>query len=183
MNVLDVALGLLLAASVITSFRKGLSREIVGLVSVLLALVLGIWFYGLVGAHVADYVSSRGAANLLGFLIVFAVFMIAGAVAGRVAASVFRWVGLSWLDRLMGAGFGLLRGAIITVALVTMILAFAPTPPPPSIAASRTLPYVIGTSSVLTAITPHEVKDAFQQTKEKLKKIWSDRLQRKPNDV
>ena len=45
MNWLDLVLLLIVAASVYMSFRKGLSREIIGLVSVVLALLLGIWFY------------------------------------------------------------------------------------------------------------------------------------------
>jgi hypothetical protein len=60
---------------------------------------------------------------------------------------------------------------------VTVILAFSPTPPPASIVQSKTLPYVIDTSSVLAAVTPHEVKDAFRETKEKVKKMWEDRIQ------
>ena len=71
---------------------------------------------------------------------------------------------------------GLVRGAVVAVALVTVILAFAPTPPPASIVQSKTLPYVIDTSSVLSAVTPHEVKDAFRETKEKVKKMWLDRV-------
>jgi membrane protein required for colicin V production len=107
---------------------------------------------------------------------VFGIFVITGAIVGRVLAKLFRWVGLSWLDRLLGAAFGLVRGAVVAVALVTVILAFAPTPPPASIVQSKTLPYVIDTSSVLSAVTPHEVKDAFRETKEKVKKMWLDRV-------
>jgi membrane protein required for colicin V production len=126
---------------------------------------------------VADYVSSRGVANLIGFLLVFGAFVLAGALVGRILANLFKWVGLSWLDRLLGAAFGFVRGAVIAVALVTVILAFAPVPPPPSIVQSKTLPYVIDTSSVLAAVTPHEVKDAFRETKEKVKKMWEDHVQ------
>ena len=54
MNWLDVIVLLIVAASVFTSFRKGLSREIIGLVSVVLALMLGIWFYGTAGAFLAS---------------------------------------------------------------------------------------------------------------------------------
>ncbi len=71
MNWLDVVLLLILAGSMFTSFRKGLSREIIGLVSVVLALLLGIWFYGTAGAFLLPYLSSRAAANFGGFLLVF----------------------------------------------------------------------------------------------------------------
>ena len=176
MSWLDILVFVIVGYSVIAGFGGGLARVGVGFVATVLGILFGFWFYGIAGAHLADYVSSRAIANLLGFLFVFGIFVITGAIVGRVLAKLFRWVGLSWLDRLLGAAFGLVRGAVVAVALVTVILAFAPTPPPASIVQSKTLPYVIDTSSVLSAVTPHEVKDAFRETKEKVKKMWLDRV-------
>jgi len=173
---LDILVLVIVGYSVLAGFSAGIARVGVGFVATVLGILFGFWFYGVAGSHLADYVASRSIANLLGFLLVFGTFVLAGAVVGRVMGKLFRWVGLSWLDRLLGAAFGFLRGAVVAVALVTVILAFAPTPPPPSIVQSKTLPYVIDTSSVLSSITPHEVKDAFRETKEKVKKMWSDRV-------
>ena len=55
MNWLDVVLGLIVVASVVASFRKGLSREVIGLASVCVALLLGIWLYGFVGGYLVPY--------------------------------------------------------------------------------------------------------------------------------
>lgn len=176
MSWLDFLVVAVVGYSLLAGFNGGIARMGVGFAATVLGILFGFWFYGVAGAHLADYVSSPGVANLLGFLLVFGVFVLAGAIVGRILAKLFRWVGLSWLDRLLGAAFGVLRGAVIAVALVTVILAFAPTPPPPSIVQSKTLPYVIDTSSVLSSVTPHQVKDAFRETKEKVKKMWSDRV-------
>jgi uncharacterized membrane protein required for colicin V production len=51
MNWLDVILLLIIAASVFGSFRKGLSRQVIHLASVVLGILLGAWFYG----RVAEY--------------------------------------------------------------------------------------------------------------------------------
>lgn len=177
MSWLDFVVVVIVGYSILAGFSGGIARVGVGFAATLLGIICGFWFYGIAAAHVADYVASRGVANLIGFLLVFGAFVLAGAVVGRVLANLFKWVGLSWLDRLLGAAFGFLRGAVIAVALVTVILAFAPTPPPPSIVHSKTLPYVIDTSSVLAAVTPHEVKDAFRETKQKVKKMWEEHVQ------
>ena len=113
--------------------------------------------------------SSRELAKLLGFLIVFGVFLVAGAIAGRTLAKLFRLIGLAWLDRLLGAVFGFVRAMIVVSVLVTVTVAFRPQ----SIEESKTLPYVIGASNALAAITPKEVKDKFHEAYEKLKKLWS----------
>jgi membrane protein required for colicin V production len=177
MSWLDIVVVVIVGYSVLAGFSGGFARVGVGFAATVLGIICGFWFYGIAAAHVADYVSSRGVANLIGFLLVFGAFVLAGALVGRILANLFKWVGLSWLDRLLGAAFGFVRGAVIAVALVTVILAFAPVPPPPSIVQSKTLPYVIDTSSVLAAVTPHEVKDAFRETKEKVKKMWEDHVQ------
>jgi len=177
MSWLDIVVVVIVGYSVIAGFSGGFARVGVGFAATVLGIICGFWFYGIAAAHVADYVSSRGVANLIGFLLVFGAFVLAGALVGRILANLFKWVGLSWLDRLLGAAFGFVRGAVIAVALVTVILAFAPVPPPASIVQSKTLPYVIDTSSVLAAVTPHEVKDAFRETKEKVKKMWEDHVQ------
>ena len=71
MNWLDIVLALILAASIAAGFHRGLSRQIIGLVSVVLALLLGIWFYGNVGYYLLPYASSRTLANAGGFAVVF----------------------------------------------------------------------------------------------------------------
>jgi membrane protein required for colicin V production len=95
--------------------------------------------------------------------------MLVGTIAGRVLANLFKWVGLSWLDRVMGAGLGFVRGIIVVCVLVTVTLAFRPQ----SIEESKTLPFVIGASNALSILTPHEVKDKFREAQENLKKLWS----------
>ena len=176
MSWLDIVVLIIVAYSVAAGFAGGFARVGIGFIATLLGIFFGFWFYGIAAAHVADYVSSPGVANLLGFLIVFFIFVLAGAIVGRVLANLFKWVGLSWVDRLLGAAFGFVRGAMIAVAFVTVALAFAPTPPPPSIVQSKTLPYIMGTSSVLAAMTPHSVKDAFRETREKVQKMWDEHM-------
>ena len=42
------------------------------------------------------------------------------------------------------------------------------------------LPYVVDASNVLSMATPHEIKDAFRETREKVKRIWEEQLNHKP---
>lgn len=178
MSWLDIVILAVIGYSIIAGFMGGFARVGVGFAATVLGILFGFWFYGTAGMHVADYVASRALANLVGFLLIFGAFVLAGAIVGRLLATLFKWVGLSWFDRLLGAAFGFVRGLVISVALVTVILAFAPEPPPRSIVQSRALPYVIDSSSVLAAVTPHEIKDAFRQARSKVKKIWSDTVEK-----
>jgi membrane protein required for colicin V production len=158
--------------SVLTGLAAGFARVGVGFIAMIVGLFCGFWFYGVAGAYVLDYVSSRSIANLIGFFVIFFAVLILGAIVGTILAKFFKWVGLSWLDRLLGGAFGLVRGFVIGAGMVTVLLAFAPTPPPRSVVDSKLLPYVINVSELFAALTPREVKGAFYATKEKVKGAW-----------
>ncbi|HUE01655.1 MAG TPA: CvpA family protein [Bryobacteraceae bacterium] len=179
MNWLDVVLALVLLGSVVTSFSTGLAREIVGMVSMLAALVLAIWFYGTAGSFLQPYVSSPGVANFCGFLMVFCGVLILGAILGRAMGRLMRVAGLSFVDRLLGAGFGLVRGLLISIALVLALLAFTPGKSPPNaVVDSRVAPYVIDAARVVAAVAPHELKDGFRKSYGQVKAIWGDALKK-----
>jgi membrane protein required for colicin V production len=173
MNWLDAVLLIILAGSVITSFRKGLSREIIGLVSVVLALLMGIWFYGTAGAFLLPYLSSRAAANFAGFVLVFCGVALIGGLVSAIVGKFLKVTGLSILDHALGAVFGVVRGVVVSIALLVAILAFAPGgQPPDSVVHSRMAPYVTGAASAFASLAPHELKEGFHKTYGQVKDSW-----------
>lgn len=179
MNWLDVVLLTIVAASVFTSLRKGFSREVIGLIAVVLALVLGIWFYGIPAGYLAPYLSSQGLANFGGFFVVFCSILALGAVAGAVAGRFLRVTGLSFFDHLLSTGFGLIRGTLIALALVTGLMAFSQgNHAPPAIVDSRVAPYVTGAADVVAAMAPYELKEGFRKTYAQVKAAWQDATHR-----
>jgi membrane protein required for colicin V production len=179
MNWLDIVLLLVLVGSIVTSFSTGLAREIVGLVSMIAALVLAIWFYGTAGSFLQPYVSSPGIANFCGFLIVFCGVIALGAILGRLLRRMIKVAGLSFVDRLLGAGFGIVRGLLIAIALVLALLAFTPGKAPPNaVVHSKVAPYVIDAARVCAAVAPHELKDGFRKSYEQVKTIWGNALKK-----
>jgi len=176
-NWLDLLLILILASSIFTSMRKGLTREVIGLVSAILGVFLGIWFYGLAGAFFLPYTSSPAVANFCGFAVVFGGTLLAGALLSWVIKKFLKMAGLSWADYLLGAGFGLLRGAIVSIAIVMAIVAFAPGTkgaPPASVTESTIAPYMIEASRALVIIAPRELKDGFTTNYGQVKRVWND---------
>jgi membrane protein required for colicin V production len=178
MNWLDFVLLLILGVSVFTSLRKGLSREIIGLVTVVAALLLASWLYGTAGGFVEPYVSSPRIAHLIGFALVFIGVMLLGSVVSYVVGRFLRVTGLSIVDHLLGAAFGLLRGVLIAVALVLGLMAFSPAGAPPhSVVGSRVAPYVVDAARVVAALAPHEVREGFRKTYADVKAAWGKTLE------
>ena len=179
MNGLDILLAAILATSVVAGFVKGFARSAVGLFAVLLGLMGGMWFYGPAGAVLLDFVSSRQLANIIGFFLIFFGVLLLGALASTLLAWLLKWAHLSWLDRLAGGGFGLLRGALIGAVIVLAVMAFSYKPPPRSVVGSRLAPYVVGTADMLAAAAPYELKEGFRRSYELVEKFWAEEVKRR----
>jgi membrane protein required for colicin V production len=177
MNWLDIVILVIVAWSVLAAFRKGLMREILGLASVVAALLLALWFYGTAAAWLAPYLSSRPLANTAGFAVVFLGVMLLGAAVGFVLGKFLRVTGLSIVDHALGAAFGALRGVLIAIALVMAIMAFSKADQPPqSIVRSRTAPYVAGAARMFAAVAPHETREGFRRTYDQARNAWGKAL-------
>jgi len=179
MNWLDIVLAIILAASVAAGFHRGLSRQIIGLVSVVLALLLGIWFYGNAGYYLLPYASSRTLANAGGFVVVFCAVLALGAVVSFVVGRFLKVTGLSIFDHLLGAAFGVLRGLVFAIAIIMGAMAFARgDKPPEAIVNSRMAPYVVDAARMFAGLAPHELKEGFRNTYAQVKSAWSAALEK-----
>jgi len=174
MNWLDLVLAVILLASGAAGLRRGFSRQIIGLISGVLALLLGIWFYGTAGSFFLPYASSRTVANALGFALVFCSVLLLGSLVSYVAARFLKVTGLSAVDHLLGAGFGLLRGLLFAVAIVMAVMAFSRgEKPPDAIVHSRIAPYVVDAARGFASVAPYDLKEGFHKTYEQVKAAWS----------
>ena len=173
MSWLDIVLGLILLVSIVTSFRKGLSREVIGLVSVVLALLLGTWLYGLTGSYLLRYFGSRSAANFAGFAVVFCGVLLVGGLVSLIVGKFLKVTGLSFFDHLLGAGFGILRGLLVSVALVMGIMAFTSEDrPPAAVVNSRLAPYMVDAARAVAAVAPHELREGFSKAYARVRAAW-----------
>jgi membrane protein required for colicin V production len=176
MNWLDVLLLVFLCASMIMSARKGFSREIIGLAAAFFGLVFGYWFYGTASTLFTPLGLSQRAANLAGFLTVFLGTVILGAMLGWLVNRFLRTIGLSFFDRLLGAVFGLARGVLIAMAVLTALLAFGPLieagTTPSAVLNSRIAPYVLEASRLFVSIAPMELKATFRKQYTQVKSAW-----------
>jgi len=166
-NWLDIVLIVLLAASTLQSLRRGFAREVIGLAAAFAALVLGMWFYGTAGAYIAPYTGSPRTANLLGFFAVVLTVLIIGGFIGWIISRFIRTIGLSFFDRLLGAVFGLVRGTLFAVAILTALMAFGPQAGtkavPDAMVHSRIAPWILEASRAFVAIAPMDLKQSFHE--------------------
>ena len=179
MSWLDFVFGILICVSVAAGFAKGFIRIGIGFIAALVGVVLASWFYGTAAGWLIPYVTSPAVANFLGFLTVLAIVLTFGSLVSMVLVRMFRLVGLSWLDRFLGGIFGAVRGLLVSVALLMIMLAFAPGKTHNAVVDSYLAPYVLESASLLSAVTPFELKDGFRKGYEEIRKAWDATIKKK----
>ncbi len=173
MNWLDIVLALILCLSVIGGLIGGFARVGIGFAAAVLGVLCGLWFHGSAGSFFLPYVSHKGIANFLGFVLIFLTFLVLGAIAGKLLALLLKWTGLSWLDRLLGAAFGFVRALVAAIAILMAIMAFAPNRPPRAVVESRLAPYFVDTAEFCASLAPREVREAVEDSCERTREAWS----------
>ena len=176
MSLLDLLLIAIVGGSVVFGFLAGFARAGIGFLAAITGVLFGFWFYGIPAAWIHRFVGSTPFSNLLGFLVVFLACLIVGGLIGKLLAKLFKWTGLSWLDRLMGACFGLVRGGLAAVAFVSVLMAFTPKPVPNWMTGSYLLPYAIDASNTIASLAPRALKDPVRQTVGEIRQAWDDQL-------
>lgn len=110
-----------LALSTLAGFVRGLIREALGLAAWVVALMVARVLAEPVADLMVDFIDNADARLVLAFvLVIFAVILLCGIVIRLVHAAIV-WVGMGFLNRLAGAGFGALRGVVILVVVTVMI--------------------------------------------------------------
>ena len=175
MNYFDFLLAIVVGISVVAGFISGFARVGIGFLAMLAGIVCGFWFYGVPAGYLAQYMN-RPLADLLGFLLVFGAFIVVGALVAKLASTLFKWVGLSWLDRLAGGVFGFVRGVFFVVILVMVLTAFQGNPPLKGMVDSKTLPYALEASNWFAALAPYQLKQAFDGSWKELRAVWKGHL-------
>jgi membrane protein required for colicin V production len=122
MNWIDAVVALIMALFLIAGVRKGFIREVMGLVAIILAFILGItgapiWS----GILVEKFNLPDAVATLVAFLLIFILVFILIRALGGLIFRVVRATPLDIIDRLGGSLFGLLKGALI-ISLVLVLL-------------------------------------------------------------
>jgi membrane protein required for colicin V production len=175
-SLLDLLVVIVIGSSVAAGLVAGFARVSIGFIAAILGVVFGFWFYGVPAGWVHRYVHSVAISNFIGFLLVFWAILAIGALFAKVTSKLFKWTGLSWLDRLLGGAFGMVRGALIAVVMIAVLLAFTPKPMPNWMVNSRVLPYATEASSAIAALAPNAIKNALRESIVELRRLWNEQL-------
>ena len=120
MTVFDYTALIIIGLSVFLGIMRGLVREVLGLVGWVAAfLVAKTYSSTLVPMMPAD-IPTDGLKVLAAFLVLFLATLLVTSLLAIALSTIFKKVGLSWLNRVLGIIFGLARGILIVCIIVFM---------------------------------------------------------------
>ncbi|HZV55180.1 MAG TPA: CvpA family protein [Rhodocyclaceae bacterium] len=118
MTVFDYAVLGVIAASSLLGLWRGVVGEVLALAAWVAAFLAARAWAGLAGGWFAGVVAEPALRYAVGFVVVIVGVLVLFAVARWLLSTLLRAVGLGLVDRLLGAGFGIARGALIVLAVV-----------------------------------------------------------------
>jgi membrane protein required for colicin V production len=119
MNVLDIVLIILLIVSAIGGLASGLIKSIFSLAGVIVGVTLAGRFYPALAGGLT-FISNPTIANIAAFAIIFIIIMIIASILGGLFTKLVSAILLGWLNRLGGAVFGVIMGAIFIAAILAV---------------------------------------------------------------
>jgi membrane protein required for colicin V production len=158
-NALDWLVAVIVVFSVAMSILKGFVREVFGLVALVAAVVLSLWMYKIVGIFFTGFVHPENLALLLGFATVFLGTLLAGWVVIWIVTRFMKFAQLQWIDRLLGAAYGLIRGWALGSAIFLGLTAFDVQTE--RVRTSELAQFLLPGARVLAAIAPGDMKARF----------------------
>ncbi len=119
----DIILLVLLAIAAFLGLRIGIIKAALSLAGLIVGVILAGRYYLTLAQHL-DFIPGDGVAEVIAFIII----LLAVVIVAMVLALLLKWatsaIMLGWVDRIGGAIFGLLWGAILCGALLAMWLKY-----------------------------------------------------------
>jgi len=122
----DWFLVVVVVMSAVFAFMRGFIRVLFSLVGLAVGTLLAGWYYVQAAVWLHRWIATKAVAEVVGFLaILFAVTIVFGLMA-NVVRKTAKLAGLGFMDRLLGAAIGVLRGVLLGVAVMMALAAFVP---------------------------------------------------------
>ncbi len=173
MNFLDYFVLIILIASTAFGAMKGILKGLLSLASTILGLFAAVYFYAYAAWLFKPFVETERAANLLGFITTFLLFVIGGSFLSYRLRRAIQRARLDWMDTALGATFGFLRGWLFCSVLYLALTAFPIKLE--TVHKAAFAPLLLEGTRVLAYVTSGEFRERFSEGYKIVTGIWEER--------
>lgn len=169
---MDLAILIILALMTIRGFIKGIILETSAFFGLLISFFLASLYYRRLGLLLIRFLPDHEVllAAFCFVLIFLASFFLLRLLATAARGAV-RLAFLGWLDRILGAFFGFIKGVVVIVLLVTLLLFLRPRSSP-LVQGSRLFPPLQTVTEKIILFIPLSIKEDFESKKKRWEEYW-----------
>lgn len=120
MTFFDYAVLGIMGLSILLSILRGFLRETLSLAGWVAAFFVAKLYTLQLAPMLPQAIPGESLRLLAAFLILFLITLLISSLLAIALAEVFKKIGLGWLDRVLGAFFGLARGILIVAVIVLL---------------------------------------------------------------
>jgi len=171
MNLFDIIIVTIFSYCLIRGLFRGLVKELSSIVGVLAGFYAAYSYYPLLSGLLSAWIQNAAYLNILSFLIIFILVFLVISVLGVVIKYFLNIAFLGWMDRICGAGFGIIKAVLIASVLLIMLTSFLPKGDP-TIRTSVLAPHIMVVSENMAKVISKDMKRNFAAKIEALKKAW-----------
>ncbi len=152
----DVLLCVAFALSVMVGLIRGFVFEVMSMAGWLVAYFAANWFSAMAASYVPVGQPGSSTNHAVSFAVTFIVALLLWSLLSRLIRLLIRATPLSLVDRLLGAIFGGVRGALVLLAIATVV-ALTPAAKSAGWQASVLAPWLIQALSELKPVLPEQL--------------------------
>jgi membrane protein required for colicin V production len=125
-NAFDWFVVVVLGVSALLSLWRGFVREALSLAGWVVAFIVANLAAVYLADAIGDLIANRTGRYIVAWSLLFVITLVGSSIAAKLMSKLIKASGLSVADRMLGTVFGLLRGALIVMALVFVIREIVP---------------------------------------------------------
>ena len=118
MTIFDYIVLIIIGLSVILSVMRGMIREVLAIVGLVAAFYVGVTYTNQLLPMMPIDIPNDALRILAAFLVLFLATLLLATLLGIALSAIFKKAGLGWLNRFLGALFGVPRGLLIVCVIV-----------------------------------------------------------------
>ncbi|WP_257281526.1 MULTISPECIES: CvpA family protein [unclassified Endozoicomonas] len=122
---IDWVIAAIVAVSSLISLKRGFFKEVLSLLTWVVAIFVAWTFNGSVANLLTQYVETPSVRVISASILLFVATLLVGGLINRLFSELVEATGLTGTDRILGMVFGGLRGCLLVV-LVVGLMTFAP---------------------------------------------------------
>ncbi len=177
MNPFDIAIIVVITFCLIRGAFRGIIKE----ASSIIGVIAGVWaaysYYESLSQvidKVGEIFPNPAYINMISFLVIFCFIFASVSAIGVLIKYLLKIVFLAWVDKICGAGFGLVKGFMIVSVLLLILTTFLD-PGTPIIKNSVLSPYVTTAAETMSRFASKDMRHKFSSKLDVAKKSWGER--------